>query len=109
MATTPDDRDEGDTFTVTHPFHPLAGRSFATVMQRTAYGEPRVFYLDPTTALLQSLPLAWTDLAPPDPFRLAAADRAILRLTDLRALAALVQGLRAATGERSPAVTGRGH
>ncbi len=65
-------------------------------MQRTAHGEPRVFYLDPATAQVRSLPLAWTDLAPPDPFRLVAADRALLRLTDLRALAALVQALCAA-------------
>jgi hypothetical protein len=77
-------------------------------MQRTAYGEPRVFYLDPTTAQLQALPLAWTDLAPPDPFRMVAADRAILRLTDLRALATLVQGLRATIGDRTPAATDRG-
>ena len=69
-------------------------------MQRTAYGESRVFYLDPATAQVRSLPLAWTDLAPPDPFRLVAADRAILRLSDLRALAALVQVLRAAHGDR---------
>ncbi len=69
-------------------------------MQRTAYGEPRVFYLDPATAQVRSLPRAWTDLAPPDPFRLVAADRAILRLTDLRTLAAMVQVLRAARDDR---------
>ncbi len=89
-------------FTVTHPFHPLAGQRFAAVMQRTAYGEPRVFYLDPASAQVRSLPLAWTDLAPPDPFRLVAAERAILRLTDLRALAALVQALSAAHDTRTP-------
>ncbi len=71
-------------------------------MRRTAYGEPRVFYLDPATAQVRSLPLAWTDLAPPDPFRLVAADRALLRLTDLRTLAALVQALRAARSDRTP-------
>lgn len=72
-------------------------------MQRTAYGEPRVFYQDPASAQIRSLPRAWTDLAPPDPFRLVAADRAILRLTDLRALAALVQVLRAARGDQPEA------
>ncbi len=100
LTTTPDAFDEGVPFTVTHPFHPLAGQRFAALMQRTAYGEPRVFYLDPATAQVRSLPRAWTDLAPPDPFRLVAADRAILRLTDLRALAALVQVLRAARDDR---------
>ncbi len=71
-------------------------------MQRVAYGEPRVFYLDPATGQVRSLPLAWTDLAPPDPFRLVAADRALLRLTDLRALAALVQALHAALRGQTP-------
>ncbi len=99
-TTTLDAFDEGVPFTVTHPFHPLAGQRFTPLMQRVAYGEPRVFYLDPTSAQVRSLPRAWTDLAPPDPFRLVAADRAILRLTDLRALAALVQVLRAARGDR---------
>ncbi len=71
-------------------------------MRRSAYGEPRVFYRDPTTAQLHSLPLAWTDLAPPDPFRLVAAERAFLRLADLRALAALVRALQAAADGRTP-------
>ncbi len=99
-TTTPDAFNEGVTFTVTHPFHPLAGQHFTAVMQRTAYGEPRVFYLDPATAQVRSLPLGWTDLAPPDPFRTVAANRAVLRLTDLRALTALVQVLGAARGDR---------
>jgi hypothetical protein len=90
LTTTPDGPDGDVTFTVTHPFHPLAGQRFTTLMQRVAYGEPRVFYPDPATGQVCSLPLAWTDLAPPDPFRLVAAERALLRLTDLRALAALV-------------------
>ncbi|MDP9373799.1 MAG: Y4bD/Y4pK family protein, partial [Chloroflexota bacterium] len=99
LTTTPDGPDEGVTFTVTHPFHPLAGQQFTAVMQRVAYGEPRVFYLDPVTRQVRSLPLAWTDLAAPDPFRRVAADRAILRLTDLQALLALTRTLRATRGD----------
>jgi Family of unknown function (DUF5372) len=94
--------DRDITFTVTHPFHPLAGQQFTALMQRVAYGEPRVFYRNPTTAQVHSLPRAWTDLAPPDPFRLVAAERALLRLTDLRALATLVQALAAARGDTTP-------
>lgn len=71
-------------------------------MRRMAYGEPRVFYIDPPTAQLHSLPLAWTDLAPPDPYRLVAAEHALLRLADLRALAALVRALHAAHDGRTP-------
>ena len=95
LTTIPGGSDSDVTFTVTHPFHPLAGQQFIALMQRVAYGEPRVFYQDPATAQVHSLPLAWTDLAPPDPFRLVAGDRALLRFTDLRALAALVQALSA--------------
>ena len=101
LTTTPDGPDDDVIFTVTHPFHPLAGQRFTALMQRVAYGEPRVFYLDPATTQVRSLPLAWTDLAPPDPFRLVAGDRALLRLTDLRALAALVQALRDAHQDRT--------
>lgn len=101
LTSTPDDPDEGAIFIVTHPFHPLVGQRFAAVMQRAAYGEPRVFYLDPCTAQVRSLPLAWTDHAAPDPFRRVAAGRAILRLADLRALRDLVGALRAADRDGS--------
>lgn len=76
--------------TITHPFHPLAGQQFSLVAQRLAWGEARVFFHDPATARVRSLPTAWTDLAPPDPFVQLAAGRAILRLRDLQALARLL-------------------
>lgn len=82
-------------FTVTHPFHPLVGQRFPLLMHRVSWGEPRVFFADPVTAQVRALPTAWTDLALPDPFRVLAGDRALLRLTDLQALQALLQTLRA--------------
>jgi len=77
-------------FTITHPFHPLSGQQFPLLAQRVAWGEPRVFFHDPLTGSLRSLPTAWTDLAPPDPFVALSAGRAILRLIDLQALVRLV-------------------
>jgi Family of unknown function (DUF5372) len=74
-------------FTITHPFHPLCGQTFPLLAQRFAWGEERVFSPDPKTQQLQSLPLAWTNLAPPDPFLIVAAGRAVLRLRDLQQLA----------------------
>ena len=50
------------------------------------YGEPRVFFLDPSSGKLRSLPAAWTDQAPLDPFTRLTGAQAILRLSDLRKL-----------------------
>lgn len=85
--------DGGLVFTVTHPFHPLTGQQFPLLCQRVAWGEPRVFFPDPATGRVRSLPLAWTNLAPPDPFVLLAAGRALFRLTDLRTLVRLLRDL----------------
>jgi Family of unknown function (DUF5372) len=92
-STTPDDTDGELIFTVTHPFHPFCGQQFPLVAQRLAWGEPRVFFQDPTTRRLRSLPTAWTDLAPLDSFIVLAAGRAILRLTDLQTLARLLHDM----------------
>jgi hypothetical protein len=85
-TTTPNSLDDGLIFTVTHPFHPLTGQQFPLLAQRFAWGEPRVFFADPATGQVRSLPQAWTNLAAPDPFVQLAAGRAILRLVDLQAL-----------------------
>jgi hypothetical protein len=77
-------------FTVRHPFHPLSGQSFPLIAQRLAWGEPRVFFHDPATGRRRSRPTAWTNLAPPDPFVVLAAGRAILRFTDLQPLSRLL-------------------
>ena len=77
-------------FTVTHPFHPLSGQRFPLLMQRRAWGERRVFFQDPATGQIRSLPTTWTNLTPPDPFVMFAAGRAILRFTDLQTLVRLL-------------------
>jgi len=93
-STTPDGTDRADRFTVTHPFHPLVGQHFELVVERVAWGESRVFFLEPGSGKLKSLPTAWTSRAAPDPFLHLAAGRIILRLVDLRALAELLHELR---------------
>ena len=90
LSTTPHYTDGELIFTVTPPFHPLSGHQFPLVAQRLAWGEPCVFFHDPTTGRLRSLPTAWTHLAPPDPFVVLAAGHAILRLTDLQTLVRLL-------------------
>ena len=74
-------------FTITHPFHPLSGALFPLLGQRFAWGEERVFFVDPQTRQIRSLPLAWTSLAPPDPFLVIAAGHTVLRLQDAQQLA----------------------
>jgi hypothetical protein len=86
LSTTPYDTDGELIFTITHPFHPLFGQQFPLVAQRLAWGEARVFFHDPATGGLRSLPTAWTNLAPLDPFLVLAAGRTILRFTDLQML-----------------------
>jgi uncharacterized protein DUF5372 len=76
-----------ESFIITHPFHPLCGQTFPLLSQRFAWGEERVFFLDPQTQQVRSLPLAWTNLALPDPFLVVAEGNAVLRWRDLQQLA----------------------
>ena len=46
-----------------------------------------MFFLDQETHAVRSLPLAWTNLAQPDPFLVVAAGKAVLRWSDLHQLA----------------------
>ena len=72
--------------TITHPFHPLCGHTFLLLSQRFAWGEERVFFADPQTQQVRSLPLAWTNLVLPDPFVVVAAGKAVLRFSDVQQL-----------------------
>ena len=87
LSTTPDNLDGEHTFTITHPFHPLSGQTFPLLAQRFAWGEERVFFADQETHQMRSLPLAWTNLALPDPFLVVARGQAVLRWRDLHQLA----------------------
>ena len=91
LSTTPDNLDGEHCFTITHPFHPLSGHTFPLLAQRFAWGEERVFFADPQTHEVRSLPLAWTSLALPDPFLVVAAEPTVLRLKDLQQLVQFLQ------------------
>jgi hypothetical protein len=80
---------------VTHRFHPLAGQSFEFVKRLRAWQSDLVYFLDPAGELV-SVPAAWTDLVPPDPFAVVAAGRAAFRAEDLAELAELVSARLAA-------------
>ena len=87
LSTTPDDPNGEPCFTITHPLHPLYGHPFPLLSQRLAWGEERVFFSDQETHQMRSLPLAWTNLALPDPFLVVAGGQAVLRWKDLQQLA----------------------
>jgi hypothetical protein len=88
----PDERHE---FTVTHPFHPLHGRSFPFLSRRNTWGAPRVQFVDQSTDQVCSLPVAWTNLGAAEPFVELAAGRALLRPADLLLLSTLLGRLAA--------------
>ena len=87
LSTTPDNTNGELCFTITHPFHPLCGHTFPLVSQSLAWGEERVFFADPQTHHMRSFPLAWTNLALPDPFLVVADGTTVLRWKDLHQLA----------------------
>ncbi len=86
LSTTPNHTNGEQSFSITHPFHPLGGQSFPLLAQRFAWGEERVFFSDPQTHEIRSLPLAWTSLAHPDPFLVTAHGTTVLRFEDLQHL-----------------------
>lgn len=79
---------------MTHPYHPLCGRTFELAAQNREFGEDRVFYRD-TDGRMRYLPARWTSLAVPDPFVMAAAGRAYFRLEDLIRLAEQMRAMQA--------------
>jgi len=78
---------------VVHPFHPWSGRELEFVKRRRNWRADRV-YVFADDGELVSLPAEWTDLAPADPFVVAAAGRAPFRTADLLKLADEVARLR---------------
>jgi hypothetical protein len=80
-------------FRVTHPFHPWFNRELEYLTLRNYWGENRVIFTG-SSGHMQSIPVAWTDLAPADPFVVLANGRALFRPPDLLALAQLIQTLK---------------
>ncbi|MCR4340609.1 MAG: Y4bD/Y4pK family protein [Gemmatimonadaceae bacterium] len=83
---------EGQTFRVTHPFHPLCGRTFQLIDCRQTWGEDRVYFYDDSGQLAR-LPVHWTDVEPDDPTVAIGAGRAHFRYDDLCRLADLLTRL----------------
>ena len=77
---------------MTHPFHPLHGREFELIESTVILGVGLVHYTA-DDGTLRSIRQAWTSAAEEDPFVRVAAGRSAFRVSDLLALAALLDGL----------------
>lgn len=66
---------------MTHPFHPWFGWEFVLLVVRQTWSQDRVFFLDAQSRQF-SLPVAWTDVAEPDPFVVMAAGRCPFRFAE---------------------------
>ena len=83
---------ENHRFRVTHPFHPLHGREFELIEITSMLGVGLVHYtVDDGT--LGTIRQAHTSAASVDPFTRVAAGRSAFRVSDLLALAALLDSL----------------
>jgi hypothetical protein len=79
--------------TVTHPFHPLAGKRFQVLKRRKVGGRELLSLLDEgkgPIALLRE----WTDQAPPSPYAGVLEKPPILEAACLLKLLELVEGIK---------------
>ncbi|NOQ54998.1 MAG: hypothetical protein GQ558_10400 [Thermoplasmata archaeon] len=78
---------------VTHPFHPLYGEEFEFNEYRRGWRGEKIWFLreDGSTC---SMPLAWCDLQPPDPYLVVGEGRAAFRIEDLLRLTELLAEVR---------------
>ena len=93
QSTAPHGDCEPRTFRVTHPFHPLCGRTIPLVEVLRNWSETRVYYHGSSARLL-SIPAAWTTLSEPDPFVVLTDGRSAFRCEDLLALRRYLDSLR---------------
>ena len=77
---------------VTHPLHPLRGRSF-TFYSRLTTGGVRLVRCVREDETLLALPVAWTSYRLADDFERASAGRSLRRADDLATLRAVVDSL----------------
>ena len=83
---------ENQRFRVTHPFHPLHGREFELIEITSMLGAVLVHYTA-DDGTLRTVRRAFTSAAAVDPFARVTAGRSAFRVSDLLALAALLDSL----------------
>lgn len=92
MQTAPDEDLTRLRFRVTHPFLPQRGEEYEVLERRLQWGINVVIYREEPGQPRRFIPVAWTDLAEPDPWG-DSSGRSPFRWPDLLRLAELVREL----------------
>ena len=92
---------------MTHPFHPLHGREFDLIEVTAVLGVGLVHYTA-DDGTLRTIREAFTSAAAMDPFARVAAGRSAFRVSDLLALASLLDSLDGDGGAGREAEVGAG-
>lgn len=78
------------TFRVTHPFHPLYGQEYEIIKYKRIQARDRIFFHQKDGSI-GSLPLAWCDLRPPDPYLDMMEKQSPFRVEDLLKLSDIIK------------------
>jgi hypothetical protein len=90
LSNADDEADEKRTWVrITHSFHPWRGRRFRFVAIKRTWGEERVTLVS-REGKARSVPVNWTDAAPPEPYAMLGKGRARVRIEDLLLLVDLI-------------------
>jgi hypothetical protein len=92
-STAPSTIDDERNFRITHPFHPLSGRSYVLITHKLNWGEDRVSFKD-EKGHYHSIPAYWTDVVLSDPYERPGDPDSYFRLNDLLEIRQIVQKLK---------------
>lgn len=93
LSTAPGAGEKKQTFRITHPFHPLAGKEYILITHKLNWGEDRVSFKD-EEGTYHCIPAYWTDIIPPDPYERCGEIHSYFRINDLIELRDIVQKLK---------------
>ena len=93
LPAAPDVRQVNGGFEITHPFHPLRGRTFVAQDERWSWGKRWLYCFDDEGRLF-CVPAQWTNVGDEDPFVAVSGGRAHARVEDLLRLVELVERVR---------------
>jgi hypothetical protein len=102
QSTARDPLDKTRSIRITHPFHPLRGKTFELIERRSTWGEDRVYFHD-EKGVFRRMPTAWTSVSARSVFETISAGRSHFRAEDLLQLVALIAQEKQARPSASPA------
>lgn len=79
----------------------MEGREFEVVSYYHSGSEKRAFFND-ESGDLQSIPIAWTDISPPDSFLLLSNGKSLFRVAELLSLCGMLDKIERSVKEITP-------